>query len=419
MLMVPSPVTRCGWRKMLARVIIGSYWLTLLLADAGGQPTGGVPEITAPELCVGHYHPPEKGKAQLDRFRQTFFDAESWRRRAAATRKQILVRTGLDPLPARTPTNPVIRKRRVHDGYTVESMAFEPLPGYFVFASLYRPAVANGRSVAAVLSTHGHWVDPNGGGRFRPDNQLRNATLARMGCIVLAPDMLGFGESRDIGWKHETIQALPLQLWSNIRALDFLCSLPEVDPVRIAVTGASGGGTQAFQLSAVDDRIAVSIPVCMVSSHFFGGCICESGLPIHRTPEHETNNVDIAAAFAPKPQLLISVGGDWTQFTPQVEFPYLQDVYRLFEAEANVENAHFPDEKHDYGISKRTAMYAFMAKHLNIDLAQVDEDKVTLEPREEMTILDHEFTLPSRALPPNETITWPPSTDVNRSSEQP
>ena len=100
---------------------------------------------------------------------------------------------------------------------------------------------------------------------------------------------------------------------------------------------------------------------------------------------HETNNVEIAACFAPKPLLLVSNGGDWTLNTPDVEFPYVRRIFKLLDAEPNVENAHFADEGHDYGPSKRKAVYSFFAKHLKLNLeaikndaGEIDESFVTL-----------------------------------------
>jgi len=150
--------------------------------------------------------------------------------------------------------------------------------------------------------------------------------------------------------------------------------------------------------------LAVSVPVVMVSAHFFGGCRCESGLPIHHSDTHDTDNAEIAALFAPKPLCIVSDGKDWTKNVPQVEFPYIQSVYKLYDAADRVENIHLPEEGHDYGPSKRAAMYRFMAKRLGLNLKAVtkpdgtfDESDATVDPIS-LQVFNDEHPRPAYAL---------------------
>jgi hypothetical protein len=373
-------------------------------------------EETKPHLARGENLTEESGAKRLQEYAKTYSTLEQWQERAARIRQGILTGAELNPLPRRRPLNPRIHSRRDFDGYSVENIAIESLPGVFVTGNLYIPRDIK-PPYAAMLNPHGHYnwgsipKDDVGEGRFRKDMQYRCAALARMGVVCFAYDMVGWQEAKNFGWSHNHPKVLKLQLWNSIRALDYLLSRSDVDPARIGVTGSSGGGTQSFLLAAVDDRIALSAPAVMVSAHFNGGCICESGMPIHYGPHHEAGNVDIAALAAPRPQLLISCGGDWTKNTPTVELPYLQNVYRLFGKENNVENWHVAKEGHDYGYNKRIGLYPFVAKHFNLDLnritdkeGKINEGFVHILTQPELTVFDDAHPLPANAVKGDDAV---------------
>jgi dienelactone hydrolase len=393
----------------LAAVTLGIMtFSTLAKPPVDLPPNLPAAPASGPALCPGNILTPEQGKAVLDFTLSQVTSKEAWQQRAAHNRQHILEGLGLATLPRRHELKPIISDKRIHDGYTVENVAFESIPGYYVTGNLYRPATP-AASMPAVLCTHGHGtISPaEAAPRFTENMQRRCASLARMGAVVFSIDMLGYGDSQAMvpPEAHRTTLAMPMQIWGGMRAIDFLASLPGVDPKRIAVTGESGGGTQSFVLTALDDRIAVSVPVVMVSSYFFGGCPCESGRPIHRSAEHFNTNAEIAALAAPRPMLVVSDGKDWTQHVPETEFPFLKKIYALNGAEANVENVHLGDEGHDYGPSKRDAMYRFLARQFKLDASKVqdpagklDESKVTVEPASAMRVFNEAHPLPANAL---------------------
>jgi len=350
-----------------------------------------------------HRRSVEDGQKHLNRLLSLYPTLPDWWKRKADLRQCFLSTLGLSPLPEKVNSAPIYANKRQLDGYSAENVAIESLSGVFVSGTLYRPLKGKG-PFPAVMLAQGHGEIQH----YGESSQLLSATLARMGAVVFSYDMFAKGEeSLQFAFEdHRTILAPTMQTLNSIRILDFLSALPYVDPKRIGMTGASGGGTQTFVMTALDPRIAVSAPVVMVSSWFFGGCPCESGMPIHSCGEWGTNNVEIAAMAAPRPMLVVSDGGDWTANVPEVEFPYLKKVYSLFGKPELVENVHLVKEGHDYGPSKRQAVYEFLARQFGLNINSVktasglvDESKSTVEPKPAMLVFgENGERLPTHAI---------------------
>lgn len=334
--------------------------------------TSSLASAQSTELCQGEYYTEKQGADKLSNLLKRMTSLKDWQSHADSIKAQIKKGMEMEVFPARTPLNPKFRNKKILDGYTVESVVFESLPGFFVTGNLYRPTGnLKSKSQAVILCPHGHFDDPKDYGRFTKDMQTRCASFAKMGAVVFAYDMVGWGESVQLS--HEFTKVLTFQTWNSIRVIDFLLTLPEADPERIAVTGASGGGTQTFLVTALDERVKVSIPVVMVASHFFGGCTCESGMPIHKSGNTVYTNAEIACLAAPRPMLMISDGSDWTKNNETVEYPFSKSIYKFYDKESNVKNVHLGTEGHDYGVNKRLAAYNFLSTHLNLKIKNITD----------------------------------------------
>ena len=359
---------------------------------------------------------------------------EEWDRRADFVRRRILVSQGLWPLPTKSPLNPVLHGKVEREEYTVEKGYFESVPGLFVTGNLYRPRNPQGK-VPVVLFAHGHWQDArlseeteeklrkeiaSGAERFERGGRSRFQSmcvqLARMGCVVWQWDMLSDSDAKQIGrdvihtygkprpelntlenWGLYSAQAeanlqsvMGLQTWNAVRSLDFVLGLPEVDPARVAITGASGGGTQTMLLAAIDPRVTLSFPAVMVSTAMQGGCTCENSSLLRI----DTGNVEFAALFAPKPQGM-TTADDWTKEMATKGFPELKQLYATLGAPNNVmlhRGEHFP---HNYNAVARAGFYNWLNQHFQLgQKSPVIERDFEPLPREQLTVWDAQHPAP-------------------------
>lgn len=318
----------------------------------------------------------DEGAKMLDYLSTLYSDRAQFEARRDSVRREVRARLGIDRYKdSLVHAKPILGKVRRYDGYTVQNICIETLPGEHLFGSIYTPASRGKHPL--IICPDGHF----GGGRYRADEQQRLATLARMGAICVDFDLYGWGQSEDEYGKgsHQTDRAHVIQALNAEVLLDYMWNnRKDVDRSRIGVNGGSGGGTHTILLSVLDDRITAAAPTVNLASHFDGGCPCESGKPI-QLAGGGTCNAELAAFFAPKPMLVVSDGGDWTASVPTLEYPFLQRVYGFYGAGDKVQNVHLPKERHDYGVNKRKANYEFFARVFGLDLAKCDESKVTVE----------------------------------------
>jgi dienelactone hydrolase len=347
-------------------------------------------------------------------FTGRFADRAAWEARADVLRRQVLVAAGLWPMPEKTPLNAVVFGSIDRGDYTVEKVYFASQPGHYVTGNLYRPKSKTQAKRPAVLCPYGHWPD----GRFMWTSdvaakkevaagaedalagahsplQARCASLARLGCVVFHYDMVGVADSNKLTHRRGMTDVdsvlrlqsqMGLQTWNSIRAVDFVTSLPDVDATRVGVTGASGGGTQTFVLTAVEPRVTAAFPAVMVGMNMQGGCVCENA-PLLRVG---TNNVELTALAAPRP-VAMSAANDWTKDLETRGLPELKLIYKLYGAEDAVAAKHF-SFPHNYNQRAREMMYGWFDKHLKLDRAAAPHPAGA--------------ELPFEPVPPKELAVW-------------
>lgn len=363
---------------------------------------------------------------------------EEWKKRKADLTLRLQVATGLYPMPPKTPLNAVIHGKITRPGFTVEKVYFESVPGFFVTGLLFRPENSMTKKCPAVLSPHGHGgrLQDHGksGGKgvlkqieigaekFEESGRMpkiaRCATLARLGCVTFLYDMIGYADNLQLSYKlaHQFSKRRPnferqkdwglysaqaemrmfsifgLQTWNSIRALDFMESLPDIDPARIAVTGGSGGGTQTILLGALDDRPIASFPNGMVSSSMQGGCTCENASLLRIG----SGNVEMTALFAPKPQGM-TAADDWTRemLIEGKGFHELKKLYALYGKPEYVICPDLTHFKHNYNYVTRAIMYSWFNRHLKLGHPEpVIEQDFKLLSKEEHEVWNGQHSAP-------------------------
>ncbi len=301
---------------------------------------------------------------------------QAWHERATELWPHLLHSLGLTRLPDRTPLNPQIVGRVQRRAYDIEKLIYEPRPGFPVSAHLYLPRHID-EPVPAVLYAPGHWMENC---KLEPDIQVCCANLAQQGFVVLVYDPIGQGERLGDWLDHGHLEPLlvgisqeGLMVWESMRAIDYLVSRPEVDPHRIGMTGASGGGLNTFYTAAVDERIQVSVPVCYINTFLRvmtaernrnwedGVDLCNQVPGVMAYAEMS----DICGLFAPRPLAIIAGIRDWMFPIEGVRQVYqeIEHIYQLLGVPERVRLIEV-DAEHGYDRQMRQAAYGWLARWL-------------------------------------------------------
>lgn len=285
--------------------------------------------------------------------------------------------------PEKTPLNARITGTVEREGYRVEKLLFESMPGFYVTANVYVPKSVG--PFPAVLGTAGHTDN----GKASAIYQHGWIAMAKRGMLVLAYDPPGQGErllyfdpqsgrSKIGAGTAEHIQAgvqcllagtnfARYEIWDGIRAFDYLLTRKDVDPRRIAVAGNSGGGTQTAYLQVFEPRLAAAAPSCYPTSwrqlwddpgpqdaeQNFAGFLAD-GLDFG----------DFFLAFAPKP---VKIHAAIRDFFPiegaRATFREERRIYETIGAEQKIGFFEF-DDTHGWSKPRRESTYQWFDRWL-------------------------------------------------------
>lgn len=309
-------------------------------------------------------------------------EARNWQQNLRAKFQQ---RLGRFP-DEKSPLNPVILQVDEFPGYRREALRFTSRAGLEVFACFLFPAVAQGPLPTLLcLPGHGYGVnsiiglDAQGEPLKEPFYDRAFALQAvERGYAVLALELLGFGQRREglpaspEETSCQTLAGTALMLgqtlagwrvYDAMRALDYLCTRPEVDEKRLGAMGISGGGTNTLFLSALDERVRATVvsgylntfrDSVMSISHCIDNFVPGLGLDAEMS--------DLAGLIAPR--ALWCEHGNIDHIFPVAAFEQAlkntKKIYAVLEAEARCDGEVFEGGHQFHGVGA----WAFLEEQL-------------------------------------------------------
>jgi hypothetical protein len=244
--------------------------------------------------------------------------ADDWNQHKEEYRRQLLEMLGLWPMPEKSDLHPTVTGKIDSDEFTVERLHFQSLPHLYVTANLYLPKKLD-KPAPAILYVcgHSHMKVKNISFGNKTGYQHHGEWFARNGYVCLIIDTVELGEIEGIHhgtynlgmwwWQSRGYTPAGVETWDGIRALDYLCSRPEVDKDRIGITGRSGGGAYSWYIAAVDDRIKVAAPVAGITdlkNHVVDGCVEGHCDCMYMNNTYRWDYGQVAALISPRPLLI-------------------------------------------------------------------------------------------------------------------
>lgn len=342
----------------------------------------------------GYYDVENQLPSYMSKMAAEYFEREDREKKSIQTKEQFEERRrhireyfidaigGLD-IP-KTPLNPMCTGEIDKGKYKIEKIIFESQPGVYVTSNLYRPAKIAGKA-PGILFACGHAYEAKAGLAY----QKVCIDLALNGFIVLAVDPTGQGERMqyynkgtgkiEVGWGTTEHSYGGLQcnltgssiaryfIWDLIRGLDYLESLPDVDPDRLGITGNSGGGTQTSYMMLMDERLKVAVPCCYITSreeYMKTGQAHDSEQNIYGAIVEGINNDDFISAFAPKPALIGAVESDFFCVEGTLaSYARAKHVYSLYDSIDNISLC-LVEGVHGYNDGLRQGAVNWFLRHL-------------------------------------------------------
>ena len=323
-----------------------------------------------------------------------------WLERQSLVREKFSDITG--PFPEKTPLNAKVMGILPRDGYSIEKIIYEPIPGYYVTGAMYIPEGIKGKA-PAIFYACGHSV-----GGFRADiYQYICINLVKKGFVVFTIDPMGQGERYEYWDPEKEEPRFPIPdhehsyagaqclisgystaryfIWDVIRGIDYLLTREEVDPDRIGMTGRSGGGNLTAYLGALDDRILATVPECYITGYEYiyksiGPQCAEQNL--YKMIYEGLDHADFIEARAPKPTMMITTTRDF--FSIQGARESYAESSRMYDALGAEDKLIMveDDTVHRSTKKNREAMYAFFQKYLENPGSPVDLNVEVLAPEE-------------------------------------